>query len=732
MKKNKDDIEQALLHQVQYEVSQCESFLDASVRPRVAENWEYYHRNMPAPRDNEPSFVDNTCQATTDAYVASCMDAFTANDTLEIIPHGVSNPLVLKCINQVMNSIFDKDNNRHDIYRDFFMDVFVSGNSILRPRIQEVVELNKHYFKDADPMSITLMEEQLHAEAERLNKKIRTEIEITDKKKIINGGVVLNPELDDVEIMAEQVELYSGYIEEKILRKTIKIDNVKPDNFIINKDARSIEESRIVGHKSMLTFSELLEMGLDPEKVQEVYDQQDGSYDPLINIASLTRVDEFMNSTFDTTGVDNSQRLVEVYELYMRSSVETTSEGTEFESDSIGISKLYRIFYSSMIIMDVEEVDYIPYIGTSAYTTPYIFWGDGMVDRTKDIQRAKTGLFRQSFIYNQMASSPAFIYVRDAIDNERDVLQFRPGRGIAAESTEAIKPIQMAANTGNTPEMLNFLETMRENGTGMSYTGQGVLADALSAGASTISAGMIMSKEQQVQKDIITNLLQSAIIPLIRKVYTMLRLEIDSWHLYDDKVPDPIFINPTTWPRELDIKIKTPLGRNAKIEEANQYLSLFNILANAQPGSEVSKLAKADKMAGLLTTAYELMDIVDIPAYLPDPQQIAIQDQMMQQMQAMNAQMQQMTAQLQQLTTENKSLQVIASQIQVQDIQNKTAKTQSDVEYQNAKMAQMADEQLRKEEETTAKMQNMAHEQMRKDTQTEYEISTGQNLFNGV
>lgn len=734
--KKLEAFEEALLNQVKQEVEDCEDYLEDSIRPKITENWEYYNQFLPRAVPGESSYVDNTCQATVEHYVAVCMDAFTSGDSLEVVPDGVTNPMTLKVINQVMNDVLDNENSRHSLYQSFFRDAMVSSASAMRPIIREETKIDKEFFTDVEQEVIQMRQMQLELE----HKYDEVEVVITEKKTVTiqmdepvpDGGSFLGQM--DIQGISTTLEVssYTGYFTLLYKEKTIKVEPVLAENFLIDKDAHGIHDARIVGHKTMITISDMLKLGIDYDKVLEVYEGI-SSDDAESNTASMSRKQGLINDyDNDADLLDNSQREVELYELYIKSSAEETVSTNK----EIAVSKLYQVFYCESVLLSYQEVDEVPYCGSSPIPRPHMFWGDGMVDRTKAVQRAKTGLIRQTFVYNEMASRPRFEYNPEQLHNVRDIFNTQPGAGIAVKQSGTINPIQMTAMTGNSSDLLAMLDVVRENGTGMSFTGQGMMGDVLKAGASTQSAAMVLSEAQMVQKSVIQTLLNNAIIPLIQNIYHMLRENFNEWDITVDG--QKMTINPNDWPELSSVRIKTPLGTSARLEQSQKYGNLAQVLAGAQPGTELAKLVTPEGIKQLMTKSYELMDVPDASFYMADDQTIAQKDQMTQALQAMQTQLQQMQVQMAQLTQQNTVLQQTASQMAQQELAIKQQEQNRKDRQTDAELQQMADDQIRKETMDEATMESMADKNAlaervedRKELETEYEIRTGNNLFNG-
>lgn len=726
--------EEALLKQVRSDVDDCEEYLEETIRPKITENWGFYNGTLPKKREGEPSFVDNTCSSTVEHYVASCMDAFSSGESLEVVPDGVTSPVTLKVINQVLNDVLDSDNDRQTLYRAFFKDAMVSSASVMRPIIREENKIEKEFFTEQTQDVIQFRQVQLESDDQYES----VEVLITDKKDVqVSQDIPVEPtsllgqmDVTGISTVMEQT-LYTGYFAIVSKVKTIKIEAVPAENFIINKDARGIKDARIVGHKAMTTISTLLEMGIDEDKVMKVWEKCNDD-DADSNIASLSRKSGLVLDN-DDDSLDNSQREVELYELYIKSSVEETV-GTDKE---IAVSKLYQVFYCEGVLLAYQETDEVPYCGTSPIPRPHMFWGEGMVDITKSIQSARTGLLRQQFVYNEMASRPRFEYNPEELHNVRDIFNTAPGTGIAVKAPGTINPIQLTAMAGDSAGLLQMLDTMRESGTGMSFVGQGMLGEALAAGSSTQSAAMILSEGQLVQKSVINTLLNGAIIPLVKTLYNMLRENFSTWDLQVDG--EKLTINPNEWPELRDVRIKTPLGTTAKLEQSQKYGNLAQVLATAAPGTELAKLASASNIRAAMVKSYELMDIADAQYYMNDDSTIQQKDQLTQQLSQLQQQMQQMAQQLQQLSDQNQVLQSTANNMAQKQLELDERKVVIQEQQAQADMQNMAHEQIRKQDETDGKLQNMADkqallekEEALKEEMAQAEIKSGNDIFTSI
>ena len=706
---NKDDMIETLGKITGHEIENCENYLDEEIRPILTESWDYYNRKLPAPDTSGMSFVDNTCQSSVKHFVASAKDAFVSGDLLEIVPDKGASAAAVSIASEMLNDILDRENNRSILYTSMFKDAAVAKVGILKPYVFEDSEVLEHPFEGVDENQIGLMSESLSSQGfEVLEEVITDEQEIDVSEQFAAMGLEVDMPIQ---------RMVTGYISYKKTRKTIRIDAVPPENFLINSDAKDVRSARIVGHKNNVTISELIAMGFEYDDVAEV-----ASFDEDADVKQneATRARGKMGQDSDSETLDKSMQEVTLYEVYIRTSLSEVSDA-EAEYD---VAKLYQVFYCNNVVLSCEEATEAPYACGMIDPTPHSFWGESIVDQTKNIQRAKTGLVRQTLQYNALQTAPRFMY-RGV--NERDLLSRVPGTGIKAETSDAmINPVQLGSMSPVTGDIMNVMDMQREQGTGITFTGQGMIGEVLKAGGSSISASMVLSEQQMVVKDAINNMLHTGVLTLCSIIYNMVRDNIEEMEV--EVNGQTVNVRPTQHlPALREVRIKAPLGQSAKLEKAQAYNGLLMALSNPQMPVTTMQQVK------LLQKVYELQDIKDVAEYLPTAEEIE-QQKMLPQLQQ---QMQEMQMQVQQLTAQNQQLQQVANEMAQKQVE--LAERQVIVAEKRAESDAMAkaDKQALEEEKASAHMMERAdlveireREQDMKELQTKHEIANPeQNIF---
>jgi len=183
--------------------------------------------------------------------------------------------------------------------------------------------------------------------------------------------------------MEVPVPTYNVKIKRVTSSGRIKVECINPEDFLINREAKSIEGARFTAHRSDTTRSELIEMGFDKELIEGLPIERFSS----IRQEAISR-DEGASTFFNNVG-DNSMLQVELFECYILMDV-----------DGDGVAETVRAFYAGsqgtgeLLDWEVWEDD-VPFSDIPCEPIPHRWDARSIFDDTNDIQRVKTVLTRQ-------------------------------------------------------------------------------------------------------------------------------------------------------------------------------------------------------------------------------------------------------------------------------------------------------------------------------------------------
>ena len=382
----------------------------------------------------------------------------------------------------------------------------------------------------------------------------------------------------------------------------VKIENVAPEEFLIDKRATTIEDASFVAQRSLVTRSDLIAMGYDKDVVETLSTGDTLDFTP-------ERVARFgaAGIAFNTNNSeDESMELVEYYECYVR---------TDLDED--GIAELHRVCYADNKILMQEECDYIPFHSVCRIPIPHKFFGQSLADRATDLQLIKSTVTRQ-MLDNLYLTNNYRVGAVEGQVNLDDLLTSTAGGVIRIKNPNALVPLTVQSSAGQSFPMLEYLDSIQAKRTGVSDAQQGLNPDILSNVTATAVSAMTSASQGKLElisrifADTGVTSLFKGILQLICKYQNKERII----KVNNSFVP----MNPREWSTEYNVTVNVGLGTGGKQEqlatmqmilqkqeEVIKGYGLNNPLVNLKQYRDT--LAKFINMAGFKDDSAFLMEV---------------------------------------------------------------------------------------------------------------------------
>jgi hypothetical protein len=203
-----------------------------------------------------------------------------------------------------------------------------------------------------------------------------------------------------------------------------------------------------------------------------------------------------------------------------------------------------------------EEVDRVPLVTTTPILMPHKLYGLSIADQVMDLQLIKSTVFRQ-VLDNMYLTNNSRMMALDGMVNIDDLLTVRPGGIVRVKAFDAVKPLQAPPLGAPAFQLLEYIDTVRENRTGVTRYNQGLDADSLNKTATGINT-IYTAAQQRIEliarifaetgvKDLFW-----AILELVQKHSSkaqMMRLN-GAWSQVD----------PREWKNKFDMTVSVGLG----------------------------------------------------------------------------------------------------------------------------------------------------------------------------
>ena len=542
--------------------------------------------------------VSTEVSDTIEAIMPNLMRVFTANDKYVRFNARTSEDTErAEQISDYVNYIINHDNEGYKVLYNWFKDALMFRLGVV-----------KYYW-----------DEQESTKEEEYENLSETEL----------AALLSNPDMEVVGVineeasaygqneMGEMVPIESMYsLKVRVKEKTgkIRIENVPPEEFLVNRRATSLEDAHFVAHRTVMTVSDLVSMGYD----RDVVEKYAGSYSLDVDEERVHRFQDLEANTH-TDPADPTLSEVVYYECVAK---------VDYDGDGIAeMRRICAIGEDGDEILHNEPFDHVPFAVVSPILMPHRLIGRSIYDMTEDLQVIKSTLLRQ-YLDSVYTSTLPRMGVVEGMVNIDDVLDGTAGGIIRMRQAGMVQPISGTPVGGEVRPLMDYLDQIKEQRTGMSKASQGLDANALqSTTASAISAtvrGAQVKLESYARTMAETGVksLFKGILHLVTKYDQKPRIV----RLRNNFVP----IDPREWHSEFDVVVQVGLG-TADDEQKIAFLTQIagkqeQILMQLGPQNPVVSMSQ---YVNTLRSIAEIGGFKDADQFFNNPQQIAMMQQQM-------------------------------------------------------------------------------------------------------
>lgn len=572
-------------------------FLNSSdlTRERLKATYEYagvpeYHL-MP---QGVSTIVDTSTTEIVEAYTAIISDLFLSNNKLaRFVPYDETpgSFAAAKDAANIVNYCLFKKNNGWELMQQWIKASLLWKNSICR---WAYVEEFDHMFEEFDKISQSKLDELLADDS----------VEVVGELQFENTFEETNP-LAGEEIKAELTYI-NVRIKRTINKSRVKIDLIPPENFRISREATTIEDASFVGIQTEMTRSEIRKYY--PEASAEITDWDELYGD---NWVGSSKYSEDIAARKEITGQEYWQgsNMYDAEPLEANKNLAVTESWVHVDRDGDGIAELKYIISVGTHILHEEDVDHIPLASIVPIDIPFEFYGLSMADFARSSTLASTAVLR-GFVENTYLTnySPKLadpnVVDFSALQNMKPK-QIIPTNGNPAGAVQQMAPETIS--TGTVP-LLEYLQLIKEQATGMSKAAQGLNDTLYISGNSEQKLAAVQSAAQKRIQHIARRFAETGFKKLIAGIYHTMSKNMKGMITYN---MDGIYgtVNMDDLPKNMEVEIALDIGENSN---SNMIQKLSKIGAEILPALNTQGagiIIKPEAPAVLATKLIEAMNI---------------------------------------------------------------------------------------------------------------------------
>ncbi len=426
-----------------------------------------------------------------------------------------------------------------------------------------------------------------------------------------------------------------------------------PDEFLLDRRAVDLDiDIGFMAHRRRSTVSELIE--LFPKKKSIIEDMQGEDGDGEFALERMDRFAETDEYPFRDSGVlDPSMRTVWIIENYLK---------VDFDGD--GVAEWRKVVLGGSDgyggeILENDEIDDHPFASITPIPMPHNFHGMSIADQTMDLQLIKSTLWRGSLDSMYLQLSPMTEVVVDQV-NLDDVINRRPGSVVRVKQPGMMREIVTEPVAEQAFPMIQYVDTVREQRTGVQRFTAGPGADALNnAYTETATGANIVETASQERLELIARIFaETGVKRAFRRI-----LELVCKYQQEAKMirlrNEWVNMDPSEWNSQMDLTVHVGLGTGNKKEQVGIMTNLLMLAEKlsmspgyaqiVSPENVYNMCDKLSQASGLKSPVPYFTDPKTVPPQQPppNPEVMKVQAQAQLQQQEQQADQQQAQAQMQ-------------------------------------------------------------------------------------
>lgn len=594
-------------------------FIDNTISPLRATSIDYYQgKPFGNEEDGRSQVISLDVHDTIADILPSLMRIFfSSENVVEFVPFGKEDVKLAEQATDYINRIvLQQDNDGFPIFYNAFKDALLCKNGILKYYWDTTYHAEYYEYSQLSENELAVLEADDEVEVTEVvsypdpafpqpEAVVETEEQIEEVVPELMQQSMMTPQLHDVKVTRKKEH------------GCVRVESVPPEEFLIDRDATSMNDAYCIAHRRYLTVSDLVEMGYDYDEVQKFASPYETQLDDNAEFQA--------RNTYQNEGInpveDDANLKVQYVEAYMK--IDMTGDG---------IAELRRLCCvgDNFEIKKNLKCEQIPFVSFCPDPEPHTFFGLSIADITEDIQKVKSMVMRSMLDSLALSVHPR-VAVVEGQANIEDVMNTEVGGIIRQRNAGAVQPFNMPFVGKDCFPMLSYLDEVKENRTGISKASMGLDPDALQSATASAVQATVQGGQQHIEL-IARIFAETGMKPLFKGIYELLARHQDkerTVRLRNEWIP----IDPRVWQTGMDCVVNVGLG-NGTAQERMQYLGqiaqkqeqILQTLGASNPLVEMTQyrntMAKMVELAGFKDPS---MFFKEVPEMTPEQRQAMMQ-----------------------------------------------------------------------------------------------------------
>lgn len=563
-------------------IDQAERFIEDEISHERATAMEFYLADpdsMPLPDiEGRSRIVTHDVADVIEWILPDLIKMFaTGPRSVSYDPTGEEDEKTADQASDYAQHVFWKDNEGFLVLYQWFKDALIQKNGIV-----------KIWWDDSEKKTRETLDAQSVAQLQQL--EADDEVEIIEKTDTDETDPLDGQPLVDVTVIRRRTD------------GRIKIEAIPPEEFIVVPGAKLTEHPLLIGHRATKTVSELVAMGFDRKTIEDLATGPENEDEE----EKLVRDED---QTEDPESIDPSLREVPIWETYAL---------IDFDQDGIAETRQVTVAGNKREVLVNEEVDDHPFASITPIILSHRFFGRSVAETVMDLQLIKSATIRQ-LLDNMYVLNNQRTEVVESQVNLDDLLTSRAGGVVRVKTLgQSMAPIIQPALPQHAFSMLELIEQMRSDRTGVDRNSQGLNPDALNT--SGIALDLLQSAARQRIELIGRVFAETGVKRLFKRI-----LQLLVRHQPRERVirlrGDWVKLDPRTWNASMDVTVTAGLGRGSKDRKVGGLSQLLNVQKELFEAGAIGRLVTEQNIFNTLSDLVEAGELGEPTRYFANPEQ---------------------------------------------------------------------------------------------------------------
>jgi len=453
----------------------------------------------------------------------------STSKAVEFVPHGPEDVAMAEQATDFINHEFNRLNG-YRVLSDAIHDALVKKQGIIKAYHKEYSTAKIYTLSDLSEDELSLLTSDPDVE-------------------VLEQSMEMRMEMDEFGMDIE-APIFAVKLSRKEMKGDLCIESVPPEEFFVNRDARTIEDAYIVAHRTEMRAGDVIAMGYDPDIVLGL----DGIISGFEMTETEVQARQGYNEDFaDENEQDPTMKNIAISEAYMRIDV-----------DGTGVPVLHKFLLggTSYELLDFEPCDEVPMVKLEIDPEPHSFYVRSLCELIADDQDASTAILRGILDNVALTNSPRLGFLEGSV-NVDDLMNAEIGGLIRMRQQGSIQDLSVPFTAGQTLSALTYMDKLVEQKTGVTQN-LALNPDALQ---STTKAAVTASVEAAAgQVEVMVRNLADGLRDLFKIILRIMHKNFNEekmMRMNGQFVP----VDPRVWDISMDVSVNVGLGTGREDEK---------------------------------------------------------------------------------------------------------------------------------------------------------------------